>query len=120
MPGERDAMPERLRLSRKRGFKLPPGTIKVDRTSIWGNPYRPDAPSEAATAAGALTAADAFRLWITGHPGLADEYPEKRAAILANISKLRGRDLACWCPPGSPCHADVLIELANADPEPKT
>lgn len=28
---------------------------------------------------------------------------------------LRGKDLACWCAPGTPCHADVLIEIANAD-----
>lgn len=26
---------------------------------------------------------------------------------------LRGKDLACWCRPGSPCHADVLLEIAN-------
>lgn len=26
---------------------------------------------------------------------------------------LRGRDLACWCKPGEPCHADVLLEIAN-------
>ncbi len=26
---------------------------------------------------------------------------------------LRGHNLACWCKPGEPCHADVLIEMAN-------
>ena len=30
-----------------------------------------------------------------------------------DLAPLRGRDLACWCPIGQPCHADVLIELAN-------
>ena len=29
------------------------------------------------------------------------------------VNHLWGRDLACWCPPGQPCHADVLLELAN-------
>ncbi len=29
------------------------------------------------------------------------------------LGELRGHDLACWCPEGSPCHADVLLELAN-------
>ncbi|MDQ7877352.1 DUF4326 domain-containing protein [Microbacterium sp. QXD-8] len=28
--------------------------------------------------------------------------------------ELGGRDLACWCPLDQPCHADVLLELANA------
>lgn len=27
--------------------------------------------------------------------------------------ELAGRDLVCWCPLGQPCHADVLLELAN-------
>lgn len=26
---------------------------------------------------------------------------------------LRGKNLACWCAPGTPCHADVLLEIAN-------
>jgi hypothetical protein len=29
------------------------------------------------------------------------------------ISVLRGKNLACWCKPGEPCHADVLLEIAN-------
>jgi hypothetical protein len=29
------------------------------------------------------------------------------------ISELRGKNLACWCKPGEPCHADVLMEIAN-------
>ena len=27
---------------------------------------------------------------------------------------LAGKNLACWCKPGTPCHADVLLEIANA------
>lgn len=27
--------------------------------------------------------------------------------------RLAGKNLACWCKPGTPCHADVLLELAN-------
>ena len=42
-----------------------------------------------------------FRLWAT----LALE-PDK-------VALLRGLDLACWCPLDQPCHADVLLELAN-------
>lgn len=30
-----------------------------------------------------------------------------------DLPELSGRDLACWCPLGQPCHADVLIEAAN-------
>lgn len=31
-------------------------------------------------------------------------------------AELRGKDLACYCPPSMPCHADVLITVANGDP----
>lgn len=30
-----------------------------------------------------------------------------------DIAELRGKDLACFCPLDKPCHADVLIEIAN-------
>lgn len=30
-----------------------------------------------------------------------------------DLEPLRGHDLACWCPLDQPCHADVLLELAN-------
>lgn len=29
------------------------------------------------------------------------------------LGPLRGKDLACWCPLDEPCHADVLLEMAN-------
>lgn len=32
-----------------------------------------------------------------------------------DLAPLRGRDLVCWCPLDQPCHADVLLELANGE-----
>jgi hypothetical protein len=52
-------------------------------------------------------AVEAYRWWIEHH------LPEK---LEAKIAPLRGKNLACWCPPGQPCHADVLLQVAN---EPK-
>lgn len=28
-------------------------------------------------------------------------------------AELAGKDLSCWCPIDEPCHADVLLEIAN-------
>ena len=39
------------------------------------------------------------------------------ASIHAIRTELRGKNLACWCPLGGPCHADVLLALANAGPK---
>ena len=69
------------------------------------------------------SAAESFRNWIDGrYPGLI-VLDDQRERIFASVSDLRGHDLACWCPlvdaDGNrvPCHADVLLELANGGDE---
>ena len=97
-------MPKRIQLSRKKGWRMPVNAIKVDRTTRWGNPYRVEGPTVEADAV------QLFREWLTG------EWPElqmRRDWCLLHLHELRGKDLACWCKPGDPCHADVLLELAN-------
>lgn len=32
---------------------------------------------------------------------------------VADLLALRGNNLACWCPLNEPCHADLLLRLAN-------
>lgn len=45
----------------------------------------------------------------------ASQYQPPTLPERPDLSPLRGKDLACWCPlDGQPCHADTLIELANA------
>lgn len=60
---------------------------------------------------GAANAVESFRDWIA-HPS---HYPCKPSPpTLKQIQdNLRGKNLACYCKPDSPCHADVLLELAN-------
>jgi hypothetical protein len=42
------------------------------------------------------------------------ERPHRLLFSSREAAELLGKDLACWCPLGQPCHADVLLELANA------
>jgi len=93
----------RMQLSRRRGFRLPLNTMSVARPSRWGNPWPVGKPGlDGRVAASAAEAVEWFRVWLL------------RAALWDNVrADLRGKNLACWCPPGSPCHADVLIEIAN-------
>lgn len=44
-----------------------------------------------------------------------DPCPAPFRWMVANLAELRGHDLACWCPLDQPCHADVLIGLANGE-----
>lgn len=90
-------VPQRFQRSRRKGSRLPDGVVVVTRPTKWGNP----------------------------HPlslGRDEAVRRYRADLLAGClevdvddvrRELRGRDLACYCPLDGPCHADVLLEIAN-------
>lgn len=112
--------PRRIQLSRARGWRMPPSTIKVDRTTRWGNPYRVlridgvwcCTTKRSVTDSGVSilcgSEAEAWDQVMLSYRGYA-----KRTLGRA-VDQLRGFNLACWCAPTAPCHADVLLELANA------
>ena len=109
-------MPDRIQLRRTKGWRKPPGAIVVARPTVWGNPFRA-MPEAHATDAGARAAAvTAFRAWLLCKDwfDFTAELEPSRRAILDGLPELRGRDLACWCPLDQPCHADVLLAMANA------
>lgn len=95
-------MPERIQLSRTKGWRKPEGTIVVARPSKWGNPYGRRRAGAVLTPAERQEAVEAYRWYVLGN-----------AFLMADLTELRGRDLACWCPIDQPCHADVLLEMAN-------
>lgn len=41
------------------------------------------------------------------------EYKRRNPLTKADKDALRGKNLACWCPIGEPCHGDVLLQLSN-------
>jgi hypothetical protein len=86
---------QRVQLKRSKGWRMPANTVKVDRTTRWGNH-----PAARAGVAGA-DAVDVFAQWVMNAAN--EEW--KSAAILA----LRDKNLACWCKQGAPCHADFLL-----------
>lgn len=94
-------MPERIQLSRKKGWRMPENTVSVARPGRYGNPFR-------VGDFGIPTAADAverFRQWLDGYV----VGPPTRPFV----EGLAGKNLACWCRLDQPCHAAVLLELAN-------
>ena len=84
-------------MSRQRGWRKPAGAVYVGRPTRWGNPYRVDE-------LGRQEAVARYAAHLAADPALA---AEARSA-------LAGRDLLCWCPLDEPCHADVLLAVANA------
>ncbi len=95
---------------------MPPDTVKVDRTTRWGNPYALEY---------------AYGAWKVVGPGgrVYGTWDYKPDAVLYAIdlfeasiddaqradicAELAGKNLACWCPLDMPCHGDVLLEIAN-------
>jgi hypothetical protein len=97
--------PKRIQLRRTEGYRKPEGAVVVARPSKWGNPW---------------TVRDAI------YSGVPE--PQRQSWLVAkyrievaqygllahkDVDELRGKDLACWCEPDQPCHADVLLEIAN-------
>lgn len=101
--------PKRIQLRRTKGWRKPEGAVVVSRPSKWGNPFRVYERAQA------QQMVDMFRSELVA--AIERPYSEPHAIefriIAESIEELRGRDLACWCPRTAPCHADVLLELAN-------
>lgn len=114
-------MPERIQLKHTKGWRMPPNTVKVDRTTKWGNPFTKDAAIESGytDALGAQNfVVEAFHDWLTNDIHSRDwwqgpDSDRARRVFVEDIGELRGKNLACWCPEGTPCHATILLELAN-------
>lgn len=112
-------MPERIQQRRTRGWRKPAGAVSVARPSKFGNPFPVGGDVYWVIDGGSLkihvpdraTAVQMYRRWMARpgklSPYIGIDYPP-------DVSELRGRDLLCFCPVGEPCHADVLIEIANS------
>ncbi len=106
---------ERIQRKRTSGWRMPEGAVYVGRPTVYGNPWH-------------VERAPGRRAWMVVNAArhtLGSFYSPDRAAYWAaqgfrrdfdgDVEPLRGHDLACWCPLDQPCHADVLLELANRE-----
>lgn len=101
-------MPGRIQMRRSAGWRKPPGAVYVGRPGIWGNPWK--AGGKAHGAITPQTAVERYELALRN-----GELKDNRGtALVDRLGELAGHDLACWCESGMPCHADVLLRLANA------
>lgn len=98
-------------MSRRKGSKLtsPNGLpiVIVDRLGHFGNPFKLDG-HEYDGYGKPLNISEAvamYRQWLSNAP---------RYYLRRIHDELRGKNLACWCKTGTPCHADVLLEIGNA------
>lgn len=86
---------QRIQQKRTKGWRKPPNTVCVSRPSKWGNPFRVEQH-------GREKALALYRDWLMRGDGQR-----------LRLEELRGRNLACFCRLDQPCHADILLEIAN-------
>jgi hypothetical protein len=133
-------IPQRIQRKRTKGWKMPPNTVYVGRGSQWGNPFKVVQYSDGKWAVKCdsddrqieiLTSnchaaydtkqeaqADAvtcYRILYASykHGEPMEKLLESMAFVESVENALAGKNLACWCAPGDPCHADLLLKIAN-------
>lgn len=130
--------PVRIQRKRTKGWKMPEGAVYVGRPTIFGNPVvcTPHGCELKPCSCPPETRCEPYRCCVkvyreyvtsglqgrgscTGSFAIACDglagYPN-RNELVRRLPELRGKNLACWCSLDKPCHADVLLELANAEP----
>ena len=115
-------MAKRIQRERTKGWRMPEGAVYVGRHTKWGNPFK-----VGEDASWADTRPPEYRRAIVHTcPQTLGEVVENYRTFVSfylsindgrynstDIRMLRGKDLACWCPLDQPCHADILLEMAN-------
>ena len=96
--------PIRVQLSRRKGWRMPPNTISVARPHRWGNPHH----------IGLCPVCGVEHTRSEAVAELRAEFDENPMLRAQACTQLGGKNLACWCKPGDECHADVLLDIANA------
>lgn len=98
-------MPDRIQLRRTKGWKMPTGTVKIDRSGPWGNPFSVDEWTRGGALelfADLLTRVDRSYT----RDGEVRQYPEDGVILLG----LRNATaVGCWCPLDARCHGDLLL-----------
>ena len=112
--------PRRIQRRRTKGWRTPEGAVYVGRPAKWGNPFAVGEPITHYLFDGVMTqgvplrrqgvvadrahAVELYAFWVMA------TVPFKRDDVRRELA---GHDLACWCPLDQPCHADLLLEIAN-------
>lgn len=101
---EKALEPKRIQRKRSKGWRMPPDTVYVGRPGPWGNPFKLIENSVSHTREGIVEL----------YAEVLERNETDRAKwVNVHIRELRGKNLACWCRLDQPCHADVLLRLAN-------
>lgn len=109
---------------------MPPNTIGIARPSALGNPYVVGQDAEVhlldvdghecyeiveVTSGLAVALYRSLWEWRLFSPVVVGDAEDEawRQRHIATMERARGKNVACFCGLGDPCHGDVVLELAN-------
>lgn len=109
--------PVRVQRRRVKGWRLPPNTVCVDRSTRFGNPFRVTydrvnrwcvVTTEKRWYCSSERVARRFSVWKFRRWA-----SNPNSTVRHHMDELRGKNVACFCRLDRPCHGDVLLEIAN-------
>lgn len=95
---------------------MPANTVKVDRSTRWGNPFVVGKDGTAAECVYWYMLLMQGCLVLTSKSAVQLQEEALRQLVIERErawAALRGKNLACWCRTDKPCHAEVLLCAAN-------
>lgn len=101
-------MPQRIQRRRTKGWRIPEGAVYVGRPTKWGNPFRVGKEIPFLPGRKVQDNLHAVSLFV-------GSAPQNEQLVAAAKAELKGKNLVCWCSLRVPCHADVLLKIANAE-----
>lgn len=127
--------PVRIQRQRTKGWRMPENTVYVGRGTKWGNPFRVgdyavidtvhvgtpvngklfQATEHTAIKMDPKMASDLYRIFLSARASNSSDGIKNMPWWQDIRREIAGKNLACWCPPDQPCHADVLLEIANQE-----
>ena len=114
-------MARRIQMSRQHPWRADnPDAVIVARPSKWGNPWKIGERSAYWMGPGWSSPQRPYPIPVMDAREVVDIYrgaltTGHLAITVEDLRELAGHDLACWCPLDQPCHADVLLEIANGE-----
>lgn len=88
----------------KRTDNISEDAVYVGRPSKWGNPFKIGQVYGVIASMTREQVISQYEDWLC--------WSNEGLALCTDLIELKGKDLVCWCAP-LPCHADVLLEIAN-------
>jgi hypothetical protein len=98
--------PVRIQRKRTRDWRKPPNTVCVTRPGKWGNPFE-------VAVYGVSRSLELYQEWLND-PARFPDIKRPPPSIDEIGVELEGKNLGCYCGLDQPCHADVLLQLANS------